>query len=492
MAIPLPLSFSVALLLVTPLLFASVTAQEPHVLIVGAGLAGAKAAYELSKRNITFTIIEATDRVGGRLRNDFVGAEKDGFQIELGANWIQGFRPGDPFTQFATSQVNLTGIPTDFDDMYFVQDGKLVSDTIADPVWDRWERALNKLYRFSDSAQGPNGTDLFDATVHSGLLFAAGWEANTPIEKSAQKQTIEFEYAVPATSVSILELSPIYRPDAPDSVDYFVTDPRGFKAVVTKLLQMAGVEDSSFPGPQLLLNSPVRKIKYNKNRASVTLRNGKRLFGSAVISTVSLGVLQEGLFRNPKEPSSLLFEPKLPYFKRLAISKFELADYMKIFIQFTSAVFTKADPLFLNPLECAEGGLINIQNLNKDGYFPGLNAVMVTGTDAYSRDLECLSDEEALKNVLEFTSLAAGRDLARQEVKAFVIPRFRTNQFFKGSYSVRTPGITKRDKKALNKPLGALFFAGEAHDEVGLNGYVQGAWNSAENVAKDVIRFLGK
>lgn len=52
----------------------------PEVLIVGAGLAGLSCATRLSRAGIDFRLLEATDRVGGRVRTDVAG----GFQLDHG------------------------------------------------------------------------------------------------------------------------------------------------------------------------------------------------------------------------------------------------------------------------------------------------------------------------------------------------------------------------------------------------------------------------
>ena len=53
-----------------------------HLSIVGGGIAGLAAAYELSIRGIPFTLFEASSRLGGLVRTDHV----DGFTIEAGAD----------------------------------------------------------------------------------------------------------------------------------------------------------------------------------------------------------------------------------------------------------------------------------------------------------------------------------------------------------------------------------------------------------------------
>jgi len=52
------------------------------VAIVGGGIAGLAAAFELTLRSVPFTLFEASDRLGGLIRTDHV----DGFTIEAGAD----------------------------------------------------------------------------------------------------------------------------------------------------------------------------------------------------------------------------------------------------------------------------------------------------------------------------------------------------------------------------------------------------------------------
>ena len=57
------------------------------VLVLGAGITGIAAARTLEVNGITnFLVLEATDRIGGRIRD----SEYDGTNIEVGANWIHG------------------------------------------------------------------------------------------------------------------------------------------------------------------------------------------------------------------------------------------------------------------------------------------------------------------------------------------------------------------------------------------------------------------
>lgn len=460
--------------------------SEKPVLIIGAGIAGATVAEELSKANIPFIIIEATDRVGGRLRN----AKLDNINVELGANWMQGNRVGEPFFDFIRENVKLQGANSDFDDTVLLENGTVIPAEIADPVWERVEAGITASYEILATLEESNST--IDMSLRAAALLGSRHQYRTPLEIAALRGTVDFEYAQPAARVSVRGSSPLFAPDAPESDEFFVTDPRGFKASVNVLLKKAGVKSVTKSSDKLLLNAPVQSIEYNteeKEGAIITLRNGTSYEGSAVVSTVSLGVLQNSISVDTGIPK-LYFEPELNLMKRLVISKMYMADYLKFFIKLNSTVFSSEDPEFLVPIDCRQDWFINVQNLNADPYYPGSNAVLVTATDEYGRELNCLDEESALAQALEYVSDTAGRVVTRDEVVDFVIPQFYNDEFFLGAYSSRPVGVTEEELENLRKPEGSLFFAGEVHAEGGLNGYTQGSYNSGLLTSGQVIAFL--
>lgn len=65
--------------------------KDTSVLILGGGVAGVAAAQALQENGISdFIIVEARDELGGRMMNHPFGTSASRYNVEVGANWIQG------------------------------------------------------------------------------------------------------------------------------------------------------------------------------------------------------------------------------------------------------------------------------------------------------------------------------------------------------------------------------------------------------------------
>ena len=63
--------------------------MKQHVIVIGAGMAGLTAARALAERGVRVTVLEARDRVGGRVFSKTV----EGADVELGAEFVHGRPP---------------------------------------------------------------------------------------------------------------------------------------------------------------------------------------------------------------------------------------------------------------------------------------------------------------------------------------------------------------------------------------------------------------
>jgi monoamine oxidase len=62
------------------------TTEANDIVIVGAGMAGLTAARALAEAGLRVLVIEAQERIGGRILTEHVGGEA----LELGAEFIHG------------------------------------------------------------------------------------------------------------------------------------------------------------------------------------------------------------------------------------------------------------------------------------------------------------------------------------------------------------------------------------------------------------------
>ena len=61
--------------------------KKPRIIIIGAGFSGLAAAYNLFKKNVDFVVLEARNRISGRVFSHVMD-EKENLIIELGAEWV--------------------------------------------------------------------------------------------------------------------------------------------------------------------------------------------------------------------------------------------------------------------------------------------------------------------------------------------------------------------------------------------------------------------
>src|SRR5262245_14866581 len=80
--------------------------HEADVAVVGAGLAGLTAARDLQAAGCSVLVVEARDRVGGRVLNEDIG---DGKVVEVGGQWIG---PGQDRMAALARELEVQTFPT--------------------------------------------------------------------------------------------------------------------------------------------------------------------------------------------------------------------------------------------------------------------------------------------------------------------------------------------------------------------------------------------
>jgi phytoene dehydrogenase-like protein len=127
--------------------------SDKKILIVGAGAAGIAAANQLTQFGYSVTVLEARDRIGGRVHTD--SGRLDGAKIDLGASIITGLI-GNPLDNPHT-QLNLRTVPIDESaSIYFKSDGSGVPEDMDKRMGDLFNNLLDRLAkRTQDNRNAP-------------------------------------------------------------------------------------------------------------------------------------------------------------------------------------------------------------------------------------------------------------------------------------------------------------------------------------------------
>lgn len=100
------------------------------MIVVGSGIGGMAAAYELAQNNRKVLVLEANDYIGGRLKSTPITLyDNQTFNFELGANWIHGNSDANPIVKLAKNITGAQYIETDDENMVtYDESGRSIDD----------------------------------------------------------------------------------------------------------------------------------------------------------------------------------------------------------------------------------------------------------------------------------------------------------------------------------------------------------------------------
>ncbi|MFI0433003.1 MAG: FAD-dependent oxidoreductase [Candidatus Nanopelagicales bacterium] len=151
-----------------------------EVVVLGAGMAGLAAATDLAAAGCRVTVLEARDRVGGRIHTD----TSWGVPLEFGAAWVHGVT-GNPMVGLV-AQAGLTLSPTNFEDAL----AHSYRSGTDDPAAEAAARQLVDLVDGLANEDLPANTSVLDQ------LAGQDWRPDSPARRFAAMTEIVQEYGL--------------------------------------------------------------------------------------------------------------------------------------------------------------------------------------------------------------------------------------------------------------------------------------------------------
>ena len=441
-----------------------VTAKHRNatVLVLGGGISGIAAAKTLSDLGIKdFIILEGTDRIGGRMRK----MTFHNTTIELGANWIQGVK-GNPIETLALK----CGLQGKLENRSFVIRNENGFNTTEKGKMSLLKRDEDIIEKIQIKRRKMKYEDI---SARVGLRIA-NWLPSVPEEMVTEYFEYDFEYAVPPKYISLrTKIAVNGTIHSVGGEQLFVTDSRGYVHIVDCLAGMFLEPRDS----RLQLKTTVKEVKWNTKGVYVTSDKGDVYTADYALVTFSIGVLKSGLVQ---------FTPELPNWKLEAIFKLNMVIYTKIFVKFPWKFWD--DKEYILYASERRGYYPMMQNLEADSRLPkGTNILLITVTGEESVRLEYQTTEQTKQEIMDVLRRMYGTSIP--DPIDIYYPRWGLDKFFFGSWANLPIGISSDDYVKLQKPVGRVFFAGEATDEL-YNGYVHGGYLTGVHQAEKIAHCI--
>jgi monoamine oxidase len=435
----------------------SKTADDFDVVVIGAGAAGLAAAAHLSRHRKSVCILEARERVGGRIHS--IRPRGNAFPLELGAEFIHGE------SEAVFEQLRLSGdVAVDAGQSRFRarRPGELQhAESLFESMKQRLGRVPKPRTDMSFAEFLDKNRRLLPPEIRAfATMLVQGFDGADPTRASAKEILKEWAGGSAADA-------PTFRPQ------------RGYGALMDSLLGSLDPQHVC-----LQLHSIVTEVRWQRGQVKVLYtRHGELAEARArqAIVTLPLGVMQ----LPPLAPGSVLFSPALPR-KQLPLSRLIMGPVIKLALCFSKPFWAEID----------DGDHRDVAFFHAQGAaFPTFWSTLPVRTSVLyawsggpnAARIVARTTDEVLRPALASLGQLFGKDRNyRRLLEGVYWHDWQNDPYSSGAYSYAGVGGGPA-RKQLSRPVEqTLFFAGEALDQEESAG-VGGALNTGRQAAEQLV-----
>jgi monoamine oxidase len=416
-------------------------------LIIGGGMAGLAAARHLTEAGLRITLLEARERLGGRIYTQQV----ENFPVELGAEFVHG-RPEEILGLAAEGAVPLVPVQGSF-------------RTKTDNSWRDAGHVMAKVDQIFSALPAKEHDQSFQHYLD-----------RTGTSEEVKQQALRYVEGFHAADPALISVHSLIRDShAEEAVegDHQYRIATGYQSLIRAVVDRIDHERCD-----MQMNAEVKEIVWRPGQVVVRTSAAEYQAARAIV-TLPLGVLKAG---------SAIFSPVLPK-KQNAISFLEMGPVVRVSLVFRERFWERIPGmsdlsfLFTDDAQFPTWWTTNpLPYPILTGWAAGPNAAVHTGR---TQNEIAGSAIQSLARILEHDE----RELQLQLIGSFTHD-WQADPFSRGAYSYASVGGIDAARCLAAPVAGTLFFAGEATNYEGYNGTVHGAIATGRRAAQELLQCI--
>ena len=444
-------------------------AERPDVVVIGAGVSGLAAARRLALAGLNVTVLEARDRIGGRvftLRDD-----RSPIPIELGAEFLHG-KPPETLGIVEAARLILGHASHHH---WYLHNGVLIRSDIfwseLQDIMDRMKQVTGPDLSFEEFLKGCVKSERLSDTRLVASLFVQGFHAADTRRisvKSINQENIASDQIDGDKPLRVLS---------------------GYDGVAHWLYEQATSNGATFQ-----LNSVVGEVRWKVGHVRIsTAENGAAVFEAPrALITVPLGVLQA----TQGQRGAIRFEPPIPR-KEAAARDLAMGQVVRFIFLFRERFWENlALPTEHGTQELSDLGFIHLADEAIPTWWTQLpvRAPVLVGWSGGPTAEQLAHTDESTAVDRALVSLSNTLGVSKSKIdrllEHYYFHNWSTDPFSRGAYSYVPAGAMEVQAELASAVDATLFFAGEATNTEGHSGTVHGAIATGERAAREIIESL--